>query len=60
MENNDEDLERLRLLDIVHTRGINGLTRNELERLHDLIEKKDYTYDKKDSKVKVQTFEKDW
>lgn len=54
MQNNSDDLERLQLLDVVFTRGVNALSREELERLHDLIEKKDYSHDKKAQKSKVK------
>ena len=57
-ENNDDDLERLQLLDIVFTRGINALSREHLERLHDLIEKKDYSHDKKAQKSKAKLLKK--
>jgi len=58
MQNNSDDLERLQLLDIVFTRGVNALSRDELERLHDLIEKRDYSYDKKAQKSKVKLLKK--
>ena len=58
MQNNSEDLERLQLLDIVFTRGVNALSRAELECLHDLIEKKDYSHDKKAQKSKTKLLKK--
>jgi hypothetical protein len=58
MQNNSEDLERLQLLDIVFTKGVNALSRAELERLHDLIEKKDYSHDKKAQKSKTKLLKK--
>lgn len=58
MQNNSDDLERLQLLDIVFTRGVNALSREELERLHGLIEKKDYSHDKKAQKSKVKLLKK--
>jgi hypothetical protein len=58
MENNSDDLERLQLLDIVFTKGVNGLSREKLERLHDLIEKKDYGPDKKVQKSKAKLLKK--
>ncbi len=58
MQNNSEDLERLQLLDIVFTRGVNALSRIELERLHDLLEKKDYSHDKKAQKSKMRLLKK--
>lgn len=42
MAGSEEDLERLKLLDIVFLKGIHGLSRPELERLQHLIEKKEY------------------
>jgi hypothetical protein len=56
--NNSDDLERLQLLDVVFTRGVNALSREELERLHDLIEKKDYSHDKKAQKSKTKLLKK--
>ena len=58
MEKNSEDLERLQLLDIVFTKGVNALSREELERLHDLLEKKDYGHDKKATKSKTKLLKK--
>ncbi|TRZ80650.1 MAG: hypothetical protein D4R90_01220 [Nitrosopumilales archaeon] len=58
VENNSDDLERLQLLDIVFTKGVNALSREELERLHDLIEKKDYSHDKKAQKSKAKLLKK--
>jgi hypothetical protein len=58
VEENNDDLERLKLLDIVFTRGINVLSREHLERLHDLIEKKDYSHDKKAQKSKAKLLKK--
>jgi hypothetical protein len=58
VQNNNDDLERLQLLDIVFTRGVNALSREELERLHDLIEKKDYSHDKKAQKSKAKLLKK--
>lgn len=58
MEKNSADLERLQLLDIVFTKGVNALSREELERLHDLIEKKDYSHNKKANKSKTKLLKK--
>ncbi|WP_101476711.1 hypothetical protein [Candidatus Nitrosotalea bavarica] len=58
MENDNDDLERLQLLDIVFTKGVNALSREELERLHDLIERKDYSHDKKARKSKIKLLKK--
>ena len=58
MQNNDDDLERLQLLDIIYQRGIKALSREELERLHYLIEKKDYSHDRKAQKSKAKLLKK--
>jgi len=58
MQNNNDDLERLQLLDVIFTRGVNALSREELERLHDLLEKKDYSHDKKAQKSKMNLLKK--
>lgn len=58
MQDDNEDLERLQLLDIVFTRGVNVLSRVQLERLHDLIEKKDYSHDKKAQRSKTKLLKK--
>ena len=58
MQDDNDDLERLQLLDIVFTRGVKGLSRIELERLHDLLEKKDYSHDKKAQKSKTKLLKK--
>ena len=58
MQDDNDDLERLQLLDIVFTRGVNALSRIELERLHDLIEKKDYSHDKKAQRSKTKLLKK--
>jgi hypothetical protein len=56
--NNSDDLERLQLLEVVFTRGVNALSREDLERLHNLIEKKDYSHDKKAQKSKAKLLKK--
>ncbi|MDE1828954.1 MAG: hypothetical protein KGI25_01395 [Thaumarchaeota archaeon] len=53
-----EDLERLRLLDVVMNRGIHALSRDELERLHSLLEQKDYSNDTKAQKSKAKLLKK--
>jgi len=50
----NDDLERLRLLDIVSQKGIKALSRIELERLQYLIEQKDYSRDTKAQKSKTK------
>jgi len=58
MENERDDLERLHLLDKVFTKGVNALSMIELERLYDLIKKKDYSHDKKAQKSKTKLLKK--
>lgn len=58
MQDDNDDLERLQLLDIVFTRGVSVLSRIQLERLHDLIEKKDYSHDKKAQRSKAKLLKK--
>lgn len=54
MSSKNDDLERLRLLDIVSQKGIKALSRIELERLQYLIEQKDYSHDTKTQKSKTK------
>jgi uncharacterized small protein (DUF1192 family) len=58
MAGNEEDLERLKLLDIVFLKGTPGLSRQELERLQYLLEKKDYGHDAKALKSKAKLLKK--
>jgi intein-encoded DNA endonuclease-like protein len=58
VSDNEEDLERLKLLDIIFLKGIHGLSRIELERLQSLLEKKDYTHDAKAQKSKTKLLKK--
>jgi hypothetical protein len=58
MTSNEEDLERLKLLDIIFLKGIHGLSRPELERLQILLEKKDYSQDTKAQKSKKKILKK--
>ena len=51
---NDDDIERIELLDIVSKKGLKALTRLQLERLHILIEKKDYSNNKKAQRSKIK------
>ncbi len=53
-----EDLERLNLLDVVMNQGIRALSRTELERLHSLLEQKDYSHDAKAEKSKKKLLKK--
>ena len=50
----DDDIERIELLDIVSKNGLKALTRLQLERLHILIEKKDYSNNKKAQRSKIK------
>lgn len=54
----NEDLERVQLLDIVMTRGMHALSREDLERLHFLLEQKDYSHDAKAQKSKRKLLKK--
>lgn len=58
MEDKDDDLERLQLLDTISRHGIDALSREELERLHALIEMKDYSHDRKAQKSKAKLLKK--
>ena len=58
MSDNEEDLERLKLLDIIFLKGIRGISRIELERLQYLLEKKDYSHDAKAQKSKAKLLKK--
>lgn len=58
MAENQEDLERLKLLDVVFLKGMHGLSRLELERLQFLLEKKDYSHDTKAQKSKTKLLKK--
>lgn len=58
MAGNEEDLERLKLLDIIIQKGTQGLSRPELERLQYLLERKDYGHDAKALKSKAKLLKK--
>ncbi len=49
-----EDLERVKLLDIVSKKGLKELTIVQLKRLQILVEKKDYSHNKKARKSKMK------
>jgi len=49
-----DDLERVKLLNIVSKRGFKDLSLEQLKRLIILIEKKDYSRDKKARKSKMK------
>jgi len=54
----DDDQERLVLLDIVSQKGLRVLTLDQLMRLQTLLEKKNYEHDKKALKSKTRLLEK--
>ncbi len=49
-----DDLERVKLLDIVSKKGLKELTIVQLKRLQMLVEKKDYSHNKKAHKSKMK------
>ncbi len=49
-----EDLERVKLLQIVSNKGLKELSLSELKRLQILVEKKDYSHSKKAHKSKMK------
>ena len=49
-----DDLERVKLLKIVSKRGFKDLSLEQLKRLLILVEKKDYSHDKKARKSKMK------
>ncbi len=49
-----EDLERVKLLQIVSNKGLKELSLRELKRLQILVEKKDYSHSKKAHKSKMK------
>ncbi len=49
-----DDLERIKLLNIVSKRGFKDLSLEQLKRLLILVEKKDYSHDKKAHKSKMK------
>jgi len=49
-----DDLERVKLLNIVSKRGFKDLSLEQLKRLQILVEKKDYSHDKKARKSKMK------
>lgn len=54
----DEDKERLILLEIVSKKGLRVLTMEQLIRLQTLVEKKNYDDNKKALKSKIKLLEK--
>lgn len=53
-----EDKERIKLLHLVSKKGLKELTLDELKRLQILVEKKDYSHDKKAHKSKMKLLAK--
>jgi len=53
-----DDLERVKLLDIVSKKGLKELTIAQLKRLQILVEKKDYSHSKKAHKSKMKLLAK--
>ncbi len=49
-----DDLERIKLLNIVSKRGFKNLSLEQLKRLLILVEKKDYSHNKKAHKSKMK------
>ena len=54
----DDNQERLTLLEIVSKKGLRVLTIEQLMRLRTLLEKKDYDHNKKTLKSKMKLLEK--
>lgn len=54
----NDDLERVALLEAVMSRGIQALSIVELDRLHTLLEQKDYGNDAKAQKSKKKLLKK--
>lgn len=53
-----EDIERVKLLDIVSTKGLKELSLEQLKHLQILVEKKDYSHNKKAHKSKMKLLAK--
>ena len=53
-----EDLERVKLLDIVAKKGLKELSIEQLKRLLILVEKKDYSHNKKAHRSKTKLLAK--
>jgi len=51
---NPDDLERVKLLDIVSKKGLKELTIAQLKRLQILVENRDYSHSKKAHKSKIK------
>ena len=53
-----EDIERVKLLQTVSKKGLKELNLNQLQRLQILVEKKDYSHNKKAHKSKMKLLAK--
>ena len=53
-----EDKERVKMLQIVSKKGLKEFSIEELKKLEKLVEKKDYSHNKKANKSKKKTFGK--
>ena len=53
-----EDLERVKLLDVVAKKGLKELSIDQLKRLQILVEKKDYSHSKKAHRSKMKLLAK--
>ena len=53
-----EDKERVKLLQIVSKKGLKELTSKQLKKLQILVEKKDYSHNKKAHKSKMKLLSK--
>lgn len=53
-----EDIERVTLLKIVSEQSLKALNYDQLKRLEDLVQKKDYSHDRKAHKSKVKLLAK--
>ena len=51
---NNDDIERIELLDFVSKKGLKALTQSQLERLQVLVEKKDYSNNKIAQRSKIK------
>jgi len=57
-EISSEDIERVTLLKIVSKQSLKALNYDQLKRLEDLVQKKDYSHDRKAHKSKVNLLAK--
>lgn len=53
-----EDLERVKLLEIVSKKGLKELSLDDLKKLQILVEKKDYSHNKKAHRSKMKLLAK--